>query len=176
MARPMPIAPTNNRPALSGDSQPRCGACFNPISRLASATATRTSTRASSFASSAKSVSWRGSRYGVVTAAMSPGMTLIRNSHGHDQVSVMKPPTTGPIVGASTATTPPTVAATAWSRGGNNRNTAEKTAGKSLDHTKHQEHGKAAAQRAADRRNREKPDRGHEQPSERQDAREQAGQ
>ena len=27
---------------------------------------------------------------------MTPGMTLIKNSHGHDQVSVIQPPTTGP--------------------------------------------------------------------------------
>jgi hypothetical protein len=40
-------------------------------------------------------------------------MTLTRNSHGHDQVSVIQPPTTGPTVGASTATTPPIVVATA---------------------------------------------------------------
>ena len=67
----------------------------------------------SSFASSAKSVSWRGSRNGVTEVTISPGMTLIRNSHGHDQVSVIQPPTTGPTVGASTATTPPIVVATA---------------------------------------------------------------
>ena len=47
------------------------------------------------------------------TAAITPGMTLIRNSHGHDQLSVIQPPTTGPTVGASTATTPPIVVATA---------------------------------------------------------------
>ena len=50
---------------------------------------------------------------GVTAAAISPGMTLIRNSHGHDQLSVIQPPTIGPTVGASTATTPPIVVATA---------------------------------------------------------------
>ena len=40
-----------------------------------------------------------------------PGATLIRNSQCHDQVSVIQPPTTGPIVGASTAMTPPIVVA-----------------------------------------------------------------
>ena len=41
----------------------------------------------------------------------------------------MKPPTMGPTVGASTATTPPIVVASAWRRGGNSMNTAENTAG-----------------------------------------------
>ena len=70
-----------------------------------------------------------GSRLGVISAAMMPGTMLIRNSQGHDQVLVMKPPTTGPMVGASTATTPPIVVATACSRAGNSRNTAENTTG-----------------------------------------------
>src|SRR5689334_4296017 len=58
-----------------------------------------------------------------------PGITLIRNSHGQDQLAVIQPPTTGPMVGASTATTPPIVVATAWRRDENSRNTPEKTEG-----------------------------------------------
>src|SRR4051794_28898840 len=65
-------------------------------------------------------------------AAMTAGATLIRNSHCHDQVSLIQPPTTGPIVGASTAITPAIVVATECKRGGNNRNTAENTAGISM--------------------------------------------
>ena len=126
---PAAMALAANRPAQENDSQPLSGACLRPISRLASAAAIKTSARRSSFESSAKLVSWRGSRNGVAEAATSPGITLIKNSQGQDHVSVINPPTTGPIVGASTATTPATVVATACSRDGNSRNTAENTAG-----------------------------------------------
>src|SRR5262245_57256607 len=103
----------DNSPMQTGDNQPRCGASFKPISRPASAAASRTSEATSSFASSPKSVFCRGSNDGVSEAAASPGMTLIRNNQGQDQVSVIQPPTTGPMVGANTATTPPIVVATA---------------------------------------------------------------
>ena len=125
----MPAALASNRPMQSGDSQPWEGACFNPISRLASAAAKSTSDVTSSFSSSPKSVCCRGSSNGVAAAAISPGTTLIRNSHGQDQVAVIQPPTTGPIVGASTATTPAIMVARPCSRGGNSRNTAANTAG-----------------------------------------------
>src|SRR6059058_5597179 len=108
-----PIALADSSPMQTGDSQPRGGASFNPTSRPASAAASRTSEAASSFASSPKTVFCRGSNNGVSEAAASPGMTLIRNNHGQDQFSVIQPPTTGPMVGASTATTPPIVVATA---------------------------------------------------------------
>ena len=42
---------------------------------------------------------------------------------------MIQPPTTGPTVGANTATTPPTVVAAPCSLAGNSRNTAENTAG-----------------------------------------------
>src|SRR3978361_31913 len=35
-----------------------------------------------------------------------PGMTLMKNSQCHDSASVMNPPTVGPMVGASVATSP----------------------------------------------------------------------
>ena len=47
----------------------------------------------------------------------------------HDQISVTQPPTTGPIVGASTASTPAMVVASPCRFTGNSRNTAENTAG-----------------------------------------------
>ena len=61
-----------------------------------------------------------------------PGSTLIRNSQCQEYVSVIQPPTTGPTVGASTASTPAIVVASGWSRSGNSRKTAEKTAGISV--------------------------------------------
>ena len=94
-----------------GDDQPRFGASFNPISRPASPAVSSASAYKSSLASSPGSVRWRGSRNGVTAAAINPGMTLIKNSHGQDQLSVIQPPTIGPTVGANTATTPPTVVA-----------------------------------------------------------------
>ena len=45
-----------------GDSQPRCGASFRPISRLASATASSAMARRSSFDEFARSVGCRGNR------------------------------------------------------------------------------------------------------------------
>ena len=71
---------------------------------------------------------------------------------------MIQPPTTGPTVGASTATTPPIVVATACSRAGNSRNTAENTAGISTPPEnpcttrKHEQHRKTAAEGATDRR------------------------
>ena len=65
----------------------------------------------------------------MAAAANKPGATLIRNSQCQDQVSVIQPPTTGPTVGASTATIPASVVAAGCKRSGNNRKTAEKTAG-----------------------------------------------
>ena len=125
----MPTALASSRPAQVSDNQPLCGACFNPISRLASAPAISTSVGRSSFLNSPRLVSWLGSRSGVAAVTINPGTTLIRNNHGHDQVSVIKPPTTGPIVGARTATAPPIVVAAACRRDGNSRKTAENTAG-----------------------------------------------
>src|SRR6516165_5449603 len=40
------------------------------------------------------------------TVMMTPGTTLMKNSQCHDITSVMKPPTVGPMVGASVATSP----------------------------------------------------------------------
>ena len=37
---------------------------------------------------------------------MMPGMTLMKNSQCHDIKSVIRPPTVGPMVGASVATRP----------------------------------------------------------------------
>ena len=68
----------------------------------------------------------------MAAAAMIPGTTLIRNSQCQDQVSVIQPPTTGPMVGASTAMMPAIVVAIGCSRSGNSRKTAEKTAGISV--------------------------------------------
>ena len=56
----------------------------------------------------------------------------MRNSQCHAQVCVIQPPTTGPTVGASTASTPASVVATPWRRGGNSRNTAANTDGISV--------------------------------------------
>ena len=57
---------------------------------------------------------------------------LIRNSQCHDQVSVIQPPTIGPIVGASTAMTPAIVVATGCWRIGNSTKTPVNTAGISV--------------------------------------------
>ena len=65
----------------------------------------------------------------MAAAAKTPGATLIRNSQCQDQVSVIHPPTTGPTVGASTATISASVVASGCRRSGNSKNTAEKTAG-----------------------------------------------
>src|SRR5580700_9050351 len=112
-----------------GDSQPSCGACLRPISSVASATAINVNDVRSSFLNSAKLTLSLGSRNGVAAAASKPGATLIRNSQCQDHVSVIQPPTMGPTVGASTATIPANVVASGCRRSGNNRNTAEKTAG-----------------------------------------------
>src|ERR1700733_11430981 len=112
-----------------GPSQPSCGACLRPISRAASAIAINSSERRSKLANSAKLTLSCGNRNGVAATASNPGATLIRNSQCQDQVSVIQPPTTGPTVGASTATTPASVVAAGCGRSGNSRNNAENTAG-----------------------------------------------
>ncbi len=63
-----------------GDSQPSCGDCFSPISRLARAATNKISDMPSSFAASEKSVRCLGKNSGATIDAISPGMTLMRNS------------------------------------------------------------------------------------------------
>ena len=56
----------------------------------------------------------------------------MKNSQCQEKVWVIQPPTTGPSVGASTASTPAMVVATPCRRKGKSRNTAENTAGISV--------------------------------------------
>src|SRR5258705_13052445 len=68
-----------NKLMQNEENHPSCGDCLSPISRHASAAAIRNSDKPSSLAPS-KFVFSRGKRYGVLTQAISPAMTLIRNS------------------------------------------------------------------------------------------------
>src|SRR6266478_4582706 len=114
-----------NRLMQMEENHPSCGDCLSPISRHVSAAARRNSDKPSSLAPS-KFVFFRGKRYGVRTQAISPGMTLIRNSQCQEYICVIQPPTTGPTVGASTAMIPAIVVAMPCVRGRNKINTADR--------------------------------------------------
>ncbi len=113
-------------------SQPRCGASFKPICRLARQTASKARPAMSSVRSSARSAASRARRASPSAQARMPGATLMRNSQCHEVVCVIQPPTTGPTVGASTASRPAMVVAKPCSRNGKSRNTAENTSGTSM--------------------------------------------
>src|SRR5258707_7278415 len=113
------------------ENHPSCGDCLSPISRHVSAAASRNSDKPSSLAPF-KFACLRGKRYGVRTQAVSPGMTLIKNSQCQEYVCVIQPPTTGPTVGASTAMIPAIVVAMPCVRGRNRMNTAANTVGISV--------------------------------------------
>src|SRR5258708_25245741 len=117
-----------NRLMQTEENHPSCGDCLSPISRHVSAAARRNSDKPSSLAPS-KFVCFRGKRYGVRTQAISPGMTLIRNSQCQEYICVIQPPTTGPTVGASTAMIPAIVVAMPCVRGRHKMNTAANTVG-----------------------------------------------
>src|SRR5260370_41290270 len=110
-----------NRLMQTEENHPSCGDCLSPISRHVSAAARRNSDKPSSLAPS-KFVCFRGKRYGVRTQAISPGMTLIRNSQSQEYICVIQPPTTGPPVGASTAMIPPLLVSMPCVPGPNNMN------------------------------------------------------
>src|SRR5260370_210420 len=113
------------------ENHPSCGDCLSPISRHESAAARRNSDKPSGLAPS-KFVFWGGKRYGGRTQAISPGMTLIKNSQCQEYICVIQPPTTGPTVGASTAMIPAIVVAMPCVRGRNKMNTAANTVGISV--------------------------------------------
>src|SRR5579863_8700069 len=56
--------------------------------------------------SSSKFGSSKSTSASTPTVMPMPGTTLMKNSQCHDIASVMKPPTVGPMVGASVATRP----------------------------------------------------------------------
>src|ERR1700722_13535457 len=113
------------------EDHPSCGDCLSPISRDASAATIRTRDKPSSLSPS-KFVFFRGKRYGVMAEAISPGMTLTRNSQCQEYTCVIQPPTTGPTVGAGTAMIPAIVVAMPCGGGWNKMNTAANTVGISV--------------------------------------------
>jgi hypothetical protein len=102
------------------------------ISRAARATAPSASEITSRWRASSNDACPLGSVADAARAAIAPGKTLIRKSQCHENVSVIQPPTTGPTVGARTASTPAIMVASVWSRIGKSRKTAEKTSGISV--------------------------------------------
>ena len=95
---------------------------------------------------------------------------------------MIQPPTTGPMVGASTAMMPAIVVASGCWRQRKQQEYRgkyrgdQRAAGKALQHAEADQHRKAVAEGAADRGHGKKADRRYEQPSQGQDARQPSGQ
>src|SRR6516162_9788854 len=115
--------------SISALAQPCCGASLSSNCKLARKTASSGNATRSTEPKARRSGRSTSTAQATRTATTTPAGTLIKNSQCQEKRSVIKPPTLGPRVGASIASSPAQRIARSRAGHWNIRKTAEKTSG-----------------------------------------------